>query len=93
MAREFLKRTPAAIVAKLLFAECGEVVAPRTIARRCAEFRASQMRIQAQREQMQALIAAQKSGDLTAEGMLHALAFQSLLEDPDLLGSLNLAHL
>ena len=87
MGREFAKHTPAAVVARLLFEETGEVVAPRTIARRCAEFRAAQLRVRGAREQMQALVQASEQSDLTAEGMLRALAFQALLERPDEMGA------
>ena len=87
MLREFRQGTPAAIVARLVLAETGEQLAPRTIERRAAEFRAAQKRQQAAREQMDALVHAAELSDLTAEGMLRALAFQSLLEDPQSMGA------
>jgi hypothetical protein len=82
MLREFRQRTPAATIARLVLQETGETIAPRTIARRAAEFKAGELRRQAARDQMAALVEAVEHSDLTAEGMLRALAFQALLEDP-----------
>ncbi|MDE2097842.1 MAG: hypothetical protein KGL39_11385 [Patescibacteria group bacterium] len=87
MFAEFKKRTPAAIIVRLVAAATGETVAARTIARRAATWRAEQMRVQAAREQMTALVQAAENSDLTAEGMLRALAFTQLLENPKAMGA------
>src|ERR1039457_6466703 len=45
-------------MSRLVMAETGEQLAPRTIERRAAEFRAAQLRQRAAREQMDALVPA-----------------------------------
>lgn len=81
MAAGFRERKPAAIVAGLVRQATGETVAPRTISRRAAAWRAAESRRQAARDQMNDLVSAMKANDLTAEEMLRALAVQALLEN------------
>ena len=63
-------------------AEIGVKVPERTIARRAVEWRGEQSRRTAAREQVQDLVAAMKSENLSAAEMLQALATDALLADP-----------
>jgi hypothetical protein len=83
MRREFLKRTPSSIVARLVLQETGFGVKERTISRRASEFRAQQLRRQAAREQVSDLVAAMRENDFTAAEMIQALATQALMESPE----------
>ena len=65
-------------------------IAPRTIARRAAEFRAEQSRRQTAREQVADLVQAMRENDFTSAEMIQALATQALIDDPHLADGLNI---
>jgi len=74
------KKTYRAIALDL--ADIGSKVPERTIARRGHEWQAEQSRRQGAREQVQDLVAAMKSENLSAAEMLQALAVEELMRDP-----------
>jgi hypothetical protein len=76
-----LRKTYAAIAKDL--DDIDEPVPERTIARRAVEWRREQARRQSAREQVQDLVSAMKSNDLSAAEMVQALAMQALLDDPE----------
>jgi len=89
MNKGFCNKKTSVEIAREIEAGTGERLNPRTISRRALEWRAAMDRIQAQKEQMQALVAAMEEGDLTASGVIKALALQALMNDPDAFGKQN----
>jgi len=85
----FAQHLPASMIAAKIKAETGETVADRTVGRRKSEWEAEQQRRQANREQMEDLVAAARGSDLKASEMIEALAREALMRDPDGFGSLN----
>lgn len=76
-------------IAREIESTVGVRIHPRTIGRRALEWREEMGRRQAKKEEMQALVAAMDEGDLTASGVIKALALQALLDDPSAFGSQN----
>lgn len=83
MNKGFTQKKSSAEIAREIEAATGERINPRTIGRRGLEWRAAMDRIREQKEQMQALVAAMEEGDLTASGVIKALALQALMNDPE----------
>lgn len=81
MLQGFANSQTAARVAQAIKDATGEVVAERTIARRAAEWRMAQSRLERAREQYRAM----KEAGLDGVEMLSALAFDHLVENPDAL--------
>lgn len=83
MKRGFSNKKPSTVIAREIADATGEKVNSRTIGRRAIEWRREMDRRQGKLEDMKALVAAAKEGDLDSSGMIQALAMQSLLNDPD----------
>jgi hypothetical protein len=83
MYRGFYNKKTNAAIAREIEAATGERINVRTIGRRGFEWRQIQQRRQEKLEDMEALVAAAEKGNLTAAGMIQALATQALLDEPD----------
>jgi hypothetical protein len=87
MMRGFASGWPAARVVQAVRDETGETVAPRTIARRAAEWRAERERRRRAQENMEDLVAAADGSGKELSGVIRALALETLVRDPDALTS------
>lgn len=85
MARGFALGWSAKRIAEAVAESTGEQLAPRTVSRRAAEWRAEVERRKALRERMSDLVAAMKAGDMDASEAIQALAMDRLMEHPEAL--------
>ena len=81
MSRGFAAGWAAERIARAVKDETGEAVAPRTVARRAAEWRDKKRRYEAARDQCRAM----KEAGFDGAQMIEALAFERLIENPDAL--------
>lgn len=85
MARGCAEGRTAAWIVQAVADATGETVAPRTVARRAAEWRSEDARRKAARERMEDLVAAMRANDMDASEMIQALAMDHLVEHPEAL--------
>jgi hypothetical protein len=85
MARGFALGWSAKRIAEAVAESTGEQLAPRTVSRRAAEWRAEMDRRKAARERMSDLVAAMKAGDMDASETIQALAMDELMDHPEAL--------
>lgn len=85
MTRGFAQGWSAKRIAEAVAESTGEQLAPRTVSRRAAEWRAEVERRKSLRERMSDLVAAMKAGDMDASEAIQALAMDRLMEHPEAL--------
>jgi hypothetical protein len=82
MNRGFLAKKTSTAIAREIFEAEGVQVNPRTISRRALEWRRYWEARKAKADDVKALVESLKAGDLTASGVIQALALQALIDDP-----------
>ena len=85
MHRGFAAGWTAARIVSAVADETGEAVAPRTVARRAAEWREEKRRFDAGKERWAQLLAAAQENPTDVSGMIQALAKDYLLQNPNAL--------